>query len=53
MDFDFSGFAPAFFGGLSFELPVHQVLPDYFHNDSMRFNELWQLTRNKGSFILL
>ncbi len=43
MGFDFSGFAVAAFGGLPFDLSAHQVMPDYFHNYAMCFDELWKL----------
>ena len=43
MQMDFSGLAVASFGGLSFELPVHQVLPDYFHNYALCYHSLWNL----------
>ncbi len=50
--FPLDDFAMASFGGLAFKLPVHQVLPDYFHNYSMCYQELWNLGYRKiGIFI--
>lgn len=50
--FDLSSFAIASFGGLAFDLPVHQVLPDAFHNTATCVRELTALGyRRVGLFI--
>lgn len=50
--FPLDDFAMASFGGLAFHLPIHQVLPDYFHNYSLCYEELWSLGyRRIGIFI--
>ncbi len=50
--FALDDFAMSSFGGLAFSLQVPQVLPDYFHNYSMCYQELWNIGYRKiGVFI--
>jgi DNA-binding LacI/PurR family transcriptional regulator len=50
--FPLDDFALASFGGLAFELPVHQVLPDYFFNVGLCYRRLWELGyRRIGLFV--
>jgi len=41
--FDLQGFAMATFGGQAFNLHIHQVLPDHFHNYALCYQELKNL----------
>jgi LacI family transcriptional regulator len=51
-EFDCSGFAMASFGGLAFPFPIHQAIPDYFHNYAICHDELWKLGyRRIGLFL--
>ncbi len=50
--FPLDEFALASFGGLAFDLPVHQVLPDYFFNAGLCYRRLWELGyRRIGLFV--
>jgi LacI family transcriptional regulator len=50
--FPLDEFALASFGGLAFDLPVHQVLPDYFYNVGLCYRQLWELGyRRIGLFV--
>ncbi|MCC5790852.1 MAG: LacI family DNA-binding transcriptional regulator [Opitutales bacterium] len=40
LDFPMDKFALASFGGLAFDYPIHQVLPDYFHNYVLCYRKL-------------
>lgn len=52
VEFPLGEFALASFGGLAFELPVHQVLPDYFYNLATCYRRLWALGyRRIGAFV--
>lgn len=48
--FDLSTFALASFGGLAFDLPIHQVLPDHFYNYATCYRELWNLGYRRIGF---
>lgn len=41
--FPLDDFALASFGGLAFPLPIHEVLPDHFHNYAFCYRQLWDL----------
>ncbi|TVP82126.1 MAG: LacI family transcriptional regulator [Puniceicoccaceae bacterium] len=43
LDFDLADYAVAAFGGLSFIIGVHQVLPDYYQNYVTAYNKLWKI----------
>lgn len=53
-NFDHSEFAMASFGGLAFDFPIHQVVPDAFFNIATCYHKLWALGyRRIGIFLPL
>lgn len=52
LTFPLDDFALAGLGGLTFDLPLHQVLPDHAHNYAQCYRQLWALGyRRIGLFV--